>query len=374
MVELSELRHQANELQREATSLREQLHIESREEKVLEVERRAEEPNLWDDPENAQQVMTEAARRRSELAPWRRVAALAEDTVVLVELAEEAGDTDSIPEIEANITEMRTLLDRLSTEALFADKYDAANAILEINAGAGGTESCDWASMLARMYLRWAERHGFSVELIDELEGEQAGIKSMTVEITGTNAYGYLRAERGVHRLVRISPFDSQNRRHTSFVSVDVIPDIEEEADIEIRDDDLKVDTYRASGAGGQHVNKTESAIRITHIPSGIIVACQNERSQHKNRATAMRVLKARLVERQRKEQEAHLDKLRGVQSDIAWGNQIRSYVLQPYTMVKDHRTDYESGNVSAILDGDIDNFMVAYLQMLSRQRVASEE
>lgn len=373
MAELSDLKYQAQNIFTEATGLREQLNIAAREEKLSEVERGAEDPALWDDPDTAQQVMSELARRRSELHPWHRLASLAEDTAVLAELAEEAADTASITEIERNLEELRALLARLATEALFADAHDVGGAILEINAGAGGTESCDWAGMLGRMYLRWCERRGFQAEVIDSLSGEQAGVKSMTIEIQGTNAYGYLKSERGVHRLVRISPFDAQNRRHTSFCSVDVIPDVEEDANIEIRDEDLKVDTYRASGAGGQHVNKTESAIRLTHLPTGTVVTCQNERSQIKNRASAMRVLKARLLEIQRKAQEADLAKLRGVQSDIAWGNQIRSYVLQPYTMVKDHRSEHETGNASAVLDGDLDDFMVAYLQMLSRLRVEQE-
>ncbi|HEY3376880.1 MAG TPA: peptide chain release factor 2 [Armatimonadota bacterium] len=373
MAELSELKHQAASLSAEADALRERLNITSREAKLSEVEAIAEDPNLWDDSDTAQQIMSEMARRRNELQPWRRLASLAEDSVVLAELAEEANDTDSAEEIERALTEMRELLSRLQTEALFADKYDAGNAILEINAGAGGTESCDWAGMLGRMYLRWCERHGFQADVMDSLSGDQAGIKSMTIEIQGTNAYGYLRSEHGIHRLVRISPFDAQNRRHTSFSSVDVIPLVDDEIDIEIRDEDLRVDTYRASGAGGQHVNKTESAIRLTHIPTGTVVTCQNERSQIKNRASAMRVLKSRLMEIQRKEQEAALAKLRGVQTDIAWGNQIRSYVLQPYTMVKDHRTDHETGNAGNVLDGDIDEFMVAFLQMLSSQRAELE-
>jgi peptide chain release factor 2 len=370
MTELLELKQQADTVRQEATALRARLNIDTREARLREVENTAENPQLWDDPEHAQQVMSELSRRRAEVEPWQRLAGLTEDTVVLAELAAEAGDADSVPEIESSLEEIRALLDRLSTEALFSDSYDAGNAILEINAGAGGTESCDWAEMLGRMYLRWCERRGFEVEIIDSLPGDQAGVKSMTLEIRGTNAYGYLRSERGVHRLVRISPFDAQNRRHTSFSSVDVIPDVEDDVDIDIKDDDLRIDTYRASSAGGQHVNKTESAIRITHLPTGLVVTCQNERSQFKNRASAMRVLKARLLERQRQEQEAALAKLRGVQTDIAWGNQIRSYVLQPYTMVKDHRTEHETGNASGVLDGDLDGFMIAFLQMLSRQRV----
>jgi len=373
MAEYSDYLYQATTLASTSAELRERLNIDAREDKFRDVAGRAENPKLWDDPESAQQLMSELARRRTELDPWRRLAALADETILLVELATEADDAESIPEIEGNLAEIRGLLSRLETEALFSDVHDAGNAILEINAGAGGTESCDWAEMLGRMYQRWCERHGFQVDIIDALDGDQAGVKSMTLEIQGTNAYGYLRSERGVHRLVRISPFDAQNRRHTSFASVDIIPDVEDDVEIDVRDEDLKIDTYRASSAGGQHVNKTESAIRITHLPTGIVVTCQNERSQHKNRASAMRVLKARLLDLQRKEQEAALAKLRGVQTDIAWGNQIRSYVLQPYTMVKDHRTDFETGNASAVLDGDLDGFMIAFLQMMAAQRIAQE-
>ena len=373
MAELADLKRLAARTQQEANDLRARLHIDAREQKLAEVARRAEEPLLWNDPETAQQVMSEQSRRRTELEPWRRLASLGDDSVLLAEMAEEAGDTDSIAEIEQNIAEMRRLLSRLETEALFADVHDASDAIIEINAGAGGTEACDWAAMLGRMYLRWCERHGFQAEVIDEVPGDSAGVKSMTLEIHGTNAYGYLKSERGPHRLIRFSPFNAAGSRETSFASVDVIPDVGDEVDIEIRDDDLKIDTYRASSAGGQHVNKTESAIRITHLPSGLVVTCQNERSQFKNRASAMRVLKSRLLARQRLEQEAEMAKLRGVKTDIAFGNQIRTYFLQPYTLVKDHRTNYETGNASAVLDGELDDFMIAYLQMLTRQRVELE-
>jgi len=373
MSELSDLLNQTISLHEEAEALRVRLNISGREEKLADVAHRTEDPQLWDDPDNAQQLMSELARRRTELLPWRKLAALGEDTLALAELASEAEDTECAAEITANLAEMHILLDRLHTEALFADPLDTSNAIVEINAGAGGTEACDWAEMLGRMYMRWCERHGFQADIIDSLPGEQVGVKSMTIEIQGTNAYGYLKSERGPHRLIRFSPFNAKNSRETSFASVGVIPDVEDDADIEIREDDLRVDTYRASSAGGQHVNKTESAIRLTHLPTGLVVTCQNERSQIKNRASAMRVLKARLLERQRREQEAAMDKIRGIRSDIAFGNQIRTYFLQPYTLAKDHRTDHETGNAFAVLDGDLDEFMVAYLQMLSSQRVEEE-
>jgi peptide chain release factor 2 len=287
----------------------------------------------------------------------------AEDVATLAALAEEESSDDESEEIEAGLAEIEQLLREQETAGLFAGEYDAHNALIHMNAGAGGTEACDWAEMLTRMYGRWAERRGYGWEIIDHTPGEEAGTRSITVSVTGDHAYGRLRGERGVHRLVRISPFDSASRRHTSFASADVMPEVEETDDIEVNPDDLKVDTFRASSAGGQHVNKTDSAVRITHLPTGIVVSCQNERSQHKNRAFALRVLKARLLERERQEQEKKLAELRGEQTEIAWGHQIRSYVLHPYQMVKDHRTEHETGNTAAVLDGDIDQFLEAYLQ-----------
>ena len=266
-------------------------------------------------------------------------------------------------ELSTEAESIQAELARLELQTLLSGEHDANNAIVEINAGAGGTESCDWALILQRMYLRWAQEKGYKVEIIDEVPGEVAGIKSVTFEVVGPNAYGWLKAERGVHRLVRISPFDANKRRHTSFASVDVIPEVEESEEVQINPDDLRVDTYRSSGAGGQHVNKTDSAVRITHLPTGIVVAVQNERSQHKNRAMAMKILQARLVEKDIKEQEAKMAELRGEQQAIEWGNQIRSYVFQPYTMVKDHRTGHETGDIIRVMDGALDPFMQAYLQ-----------
>ena len=374
MADLSDLLNKAKDAQSRGADLRARLNIDARETKFADVAQRAEDPDLWNDTDEAQSVMSEMARRRNELEPWRRLASLAEDTVVLAELAAEMDDTDSIPEIEGNLAAIDELLSKLEMEALFADPLDAGNAILEINAGAGGTEACDWAEMLGRMYLRWCERRGFQADVLDSLPGDQAGMKSMTIEVQGTNAYGYLKSERGPHRLIRFSPFNADNKRQTSFASVGVIPDVEEDVNVDIRDEDLKIDTYRASSAGGQHVNKTESAIRITHLPTGTVVTCQNERSQIKNKASAMRVLKARLLAKQRIEQEEALAKLQGVKSDIAFGNQIRTYFLQPYTLVKDHRTEHETGNAGAVLEGDLDAFMIAYLQMLSSRRAEAEE
>jgi peptide chain release factor 2 len=296
----------------------------------------------------------------------------AEDLVTLAELAEEAGSAEETTEIETGLAEAERLLAELEFSQLFAGEYDSHNAIIHINAGAGGTEACDWAEMLSRMYARWAESNKYTWELIDRTPGDEAGTRSVTASLRGDHAYGRLRGERGVHRLVRISPFDSANRRHTSFASVDVMPEVEETDEVEINTDDLKIDTYRASSAGGQHVNKTDSAVRITHIPTGIVVSCQNERSQHKNRAFALRVLQARLLDLQRQEQEEKLAELRGEQTEIAWGHQIRSYVLHPYQMVKDHRTEQETGSASAVLDGQIDEFLEAYLRYDMEQRAKS--
>jgi peptide chain release factor 2 len=284
--------------------------------------------------------------------------------------AEEVGDEDAslAAELETELKRLESETSRFELATLLSGPHDRSGAIVEINSGAGGTESCDWVEMLLRMYLRWAQDHGYQAEVLDENPGEVTGFKSVTFQVAGPNAYGYLQAERGVHRLVRISPFDANKRRHTSFASVDVLPEVEEADEIAINPDDLRIDTYRSSGAGGQHVNKTDSAVRITHIPTGIVVSCQNERSQHKNRASAMKVLQARLVERERRETAAKLAELRGEQQAIEWGSQIRSYVFQPYTLVKDHRTGYETGDIIRTMDGAIDPFIEAYLRWPGRR------
>jgi len=285
-----------------------------------------------------------------------------EDIGVLIEMGYEENDESLIPEIEAMLEEFTKEIDALKIATLLTGEYDSSNAIMKLNAGAGGTESCDWCSMLYRMYTRWAAKEGYTVDVLDILEGDEAGIKSVTLQINGLNAYGYLRSEHGVHRLVRISPFNAAGKRQTSFVSCDIMPDIEEDLDVDINPDDLRIDTYRSSGAGGQHINKTSSAIRITHIPTGVVVQCQNERSQFQNKDKAMQMLKAKLFMLKQQANVEKLSDIRGDVKDIGWGNQIRSYVMQPYTMVKDHRTGAESGNVSAVMDGDIDKFIIAYL------------
>jgi peptide chain release factor 2 len=330
------------------------------------LEERTSAPDFWNDSRGAQRILREADGLREELAAWNGLLARADD---LAELSAMAGDGD--PEMEAGMEAEYTSLaadyERLRTSLLFSEPYDESDAILSISAGAGGTEATDWAEMLLRMYLRWSERRRFATEILDQLEGEEAGIKSATISVSGRRAYGWLRAERGVHRLVRISPYDAQKRRHTTFALVEVLPEVDEAPELgEIPDDELKVDTYRSQGAGGQHVNKTDSAVRLTHIPTGIVAQSQNERSQHQNREAAMKILRARLLERRLAERAAEIAELKGDHIEAGWGNQIRSYVLHPYQMVKDHRTQHETGNTSAVLDGDLDAFMQAELERVA--------
>lgn len=319
-------------------------------------------PDFWNNPQKAKDVNKEKRKVTIILEHWEKLEREFEDSKVLLELAEEENDGDTMREAQAKLKAVAEEVHRLEFQRMLGGEHDQANAILEINSGAGGTEAQDWAEMLLRMYLRWAESRGYEAHIIEIQPGNEAGIQNVTVEMKGAYAYGYLKTEAGVHRLVRISPFDANSRRHTSFASVSVYPDIEEDIEIEIRDEDIKVDTYRASGHGGQHVNKTDSAVRITHLPTGIVVQCQNERSQHKNKATAMRILKARLYQLEREKQEEKKNQLHPEKKEIDFGSQIRSYVLHPYRMVKDHRTNYEVGNAEAVLDGDLDGFMEAYL------------
>lgn len=320
-------------------------------------------PNLWNDPANAQKILQEMTTLKNQVQQIQRLEEQEADLSGLLDMAVSENEEELFTDIENGIGQLEKIVDGLELSNMLGKEFDRFNTYLTIHPGAGGTESQDWAEMLLRMYVRWAERHGFKVEFLDFQPGDEAGVKSVTLYIGGENAFGYLRSEKGVHRLVRISPFDASGRRHTSFSSVDIVPEIDDTIDVEIRPEDLKVDTYRSSGAGGQHVNKTESAIRITHIPTGIVVACQNERSQFQNRDRAMQMLRAKIYELRREEQEAKMAKIKGEYSEIAWGNQIRSYVFCPYTMVKDHRTEAETGNIQGVMDGELDPFIEAYLR-----------
>ena len=325
-----------------------------------------EAPDFWNDPEVSQNKMKEVKSLKDDVATYAALSAQYDDIENMIEMGYEENDPELIPEIDQMMKEFVQTYEDIRMKTLLSGEYDRNNAIVSLHAGAGGTESCDWAAMLYRMYTRWADKKGFSVEVLDSLDGEEAGIKSITFQVNGENAYGYLKSEKGVHRLVRISPFNAAGKRQTSFVSCDVMPDIEEDVDVEIREEDIRIDTFRSSGAGGQHINKTSSAIRITHFPTGIVVQCQNERSQHMNKDKAMQMLKAKLYLLKQEENAAKAAGIRGEVTDIGWGNQIRSYVMQPYTMVKDHRTGVESGNVDAVMDGNIDPFINGYLKWQS--------
>ena len=325
-----------------------------------------EDGDFWNDPVVSQNKMKTLKSMKDDVATYEKLATQFDDIETLIEMGYEENDASLIPEIEEMLSEFVTTFDNIRIKTLLSGEYDGDNAILSLHAGAGGTESCDWAQMLFRMYSKWADSRGYELVVLDSLDGDEAGIKSITFQINGENAYGYLKSEKGVHRLVRISPFNAAGKRQTSFVSCDVMPDIEEDLDIEINDDDLRIYTYRSSGAGGQHINKTSSAIRITHLPTGIVVQCQNERSQHQNKDKAMQMLKAKLYLLKEQENAEKAAGIRGEVTEIGWGNQIRSYVMQPYTMVKDHRTGVETGNVDSVMDGKIDLFINGYLKWLS--------
>ena len=325
-----------------------------------------EAPDFWDNVEVSQQKMRELKSLKDDVATFAHLKEQFEDIETLIEMANEENDASLIPEVEEELRQFEETFEAIRMKTLLSGEYDRDNAIVSLHAGAGGTESCDWAAMLYRMFTRWASDKGFEVEVLDSLDGDEAGIKSITFQVNGENAYGYLKSEKGVHRLVRISPFNAAGKRQTSFVSCDVMPDIEEDVDIEINEDEIRVDTYRSSGAGGQHINKTSSAIRITHFPTGIVVQCQNERSQHMNKDKAMQMLKAKLYLLKQQENAEKPAGIRGEVTEIGWGKKIRSYVMQPYTMVKDHRTGVETGNVDSVMDGKIDVFINGYLKWLS--------
>ncbi|MGO5165802.1 MULTISPECIES: peptide chain release factor 2 [unclassified Candidatus Paralachnospira] len=365
MVELDNYKADLAALEKPLVEVRDSLNLAGKKERIAELERHLEEPDFWNDAARSTKIMQELKNLKDTVEEFQELEEKKEEIQILIEMGYEENDPEVLPEIEEGMKTLSEELEKMRLATLLSGEYDNCNAILTLHAGAGGTESCDWAGMLYRMYTRWAERKGFSTEVLDYLDGDEAGIKSVTVQINGMNAFGYLKSERGVHRLVRISPFNAAGKRQTSFVSCDVMPDIEEDIDIEINPDDLRIDTYRSSGAGGQHINKTSSAIRITHLPTGIVVQCQNERSQHMNKDKAMQMLKAKLLLLKQQENAEKISDIRGDVKEIGWGNQIRSYVMQPYTMVKDHRTGEESSNVNAVLDGNIDNFISAYLKYL---------
>ena len=366
MLQFEELRQGLLAQEPEIRNLYEAMDIEKKEKRLAELEAQSADPNFWNDTENSQKVVREMSHLKSAVRAFDKLKSKYDDTLTLVELALETGEEDVYDEAKADYDFILADLETQKLATLLSGEYDANTAILTFHAGAGGTEAQDWAQMLYRMYTRWAERHGFKYKILDYLDGDEAGIKSASILIEGENAYGFLKSEAGVHRLVRISPFDASGRRQTSFASLEVMPELSDDTDIEINPSDLKVDTYRAGGAGGQHVNKTESAVRITHIPTGVVVACQNERSQIQNREVAMKMLKAKLAEIKEREHLEKIEDIKGVQKEIGWGSQIRSYVFMPYTLVKDHRTNFEMGNVSAVMDGELDGFINAYLKAKS--------
>ncbi|MEE0152675.1 MAG: peptide chain release factor 2 [Acetatifactor sp.] len=368
MVELDQMKTEILSYETPLAEVRDSLDLANKAKRIEEMEREMEAPGFWDDPERSNQKMKELKNLKDTVGECDKLSTQYDDILTLIDMGYEENDESLIPEIRGELDEFIREFDELRIGTLLSGEYDKNNAILKLNAGAGGTESCDWCGMLYRMYTRWAERKGFTIEVLDYLDGDEAGIKSVTFQVNGLNAYGYLKSEKGVHRLVRISPFNAQGKRQTSFVSLDVMPDIEGDLDVDIDEKDLRIDTYRSSGAGGQHINKTSSAIRITHIPTGTVVQCQNERSQFQNKDRAMQMLKAKLYLLKKEANAETLSDIRGEVKEIGWGNQIRSYVLQPYTLVKDHRTDVETGNVDAVLDGGLDIFINGYLKWISVQ------
>ena len=365
-MQFEELRLRLLQSQGSVEELAEALDVEKMRADIAVLEEETAGEKFWEDLENSQKVLKQISYLKNKVTAYDKLKQDYEDTLVMIELSDEENDLSLLDECTQGVERVEKEISTMSLGTLLTGEYDSKNAILTFHAGAGGTEAQDWVEMLFRMYNHWAESHGYKVKTLDFLDGEEAGLKSATILVEGINAYGFLKSESGVHRLVRISPFDSSGRRHTSFASCEVMPEIDDSIQIEIRDEDLKVDTYRSGGAGGQHVNKTESAIRITHIPTGIIVACQNERSQHQNREMAMRMLRSKLIEIKEREHLDKIEDIKGNQKEIAWGSQIRSYVFMPYTLVKDHRTGFEVGNVNAVMDGDLDGFINAYLKALS--------
>ncbi|MEE0857894.1 MAG: peptide chain release factor 2 [Acutalibacteraceae bacterium] len=367
MVQFEELRLELERTKPEIDDLADALGLKAMESEIEQLENKATEPGFWDDMEKSQVILQRTSTLKGKVEGYNNLVTKYEDAMALIELANEDEDLSLLEEAQSEVTGIKEELEKQRLQTLLTGEYDNRNAILTFHAGSGGTEAQDWAEMLYRMYNRWAEKMNFKVKTLDYLDGDEAGLKSAVILVEGINAYGYLKSEAGVHRLVRVSPFDSSGRRHTSFASLEVMPEIDDNIQVDINPEDIKMDVYRASGAGGQKVNKTSSAVRLTHIPTGIVVACQVERSQHQNREVAMKMLMSKLMEIKEREHLDKIEDIKGVQKEITWGSQIRSYVFMPYTLVKDHRTSYETGNISAVMDGDIDGFINAYLKALSQ-------
>jgi len=374
VLQYEELRLKLLESEKPLQELKESIGYDTMSAEVKELEAQAAENGFWDDVENSQKVLQRTSRLKSKIGAYDKLQSSYDDAMVMIELADEEEDESLYDECKESVEKVEQGIESMNLATLLSGEYDERNAILTFHAGAGGTEAQDWASMLFRMYNRWGERHGFKVSTLDYLDGDEAGIKSATILIEGENAYGYMKSEAGVHRLVRVSPFDAQGRRHTSFASVEVMPEIDDTVEVDIRPEDITMEVYRASGAGGQKVNKTSSAVRLIHNPTGIVVSCQVERSQHQNREVAMRMLRSKLIEIKEREHLEKISDIKGDQMQIAWGSQIRSYVFMPYTLVKDTRTGFEMGNIDAVMDGDLDGFIHAYLKMKSLEKLESGE
>ena len=366
MVELEQYKFTVNQYKEPMKELGVSLALSHKHEQIKELESEMREEGFWNDPDKAQEVTRKVKNLKDTVSAYHALELTLDDVSTMIELGNEENDASVIPDIEELLGEFEIEFDNLKIQTLLSGEYDKNNAIVTLHAGAGGTESCDWAGMLYRMYSKWADSHGFKTEVLDYLDGDEAGIKSITFEVNGENAYGYLKSERGVHRLVRISPFNSAGKRMTSFASIEVMPELDDNVEVDIRPEDIKMEAFRASGAGGQHINKTSSAVRLTHIPTGVVTSCQTQRSQHQNRDYAMKMLKAKLVELAEQQQKEKISDIKGEQMDNGWGSQIRSYVFQPYTMVKDLRTGFEMGNIGAVMDGDLNGFINAYLKAAS--------